>query len=139
MKPRSQRPCYRSAAALHHTAEENTAPYRAVINSSASKCSALPSSTLPSKGGPSIRGPSSRGPSNRVLYIGNLNFPRRRDLLRIFRFYGKIARYWLAKCGSYAFVAYTRPSDANFAKSRLDGYVMETGLKILVDWADVQT
>ena len=78
----------------------------------------------------------------RVLYIGNLHNHSRRDILKLFRFYGPIKRLWVSKCGTYAFIEFRNPSDAHFARCRLNGGTIgehdDKKHRIIVDWADIQ-
>eukprot|EP00116_Pleurobrachia_bachei_P011133 sb/3471395/ len=58
---------------------------------------------------------------NRVVYIGNLSSPDRSTLLNLLRFYGPVRKLWLAKCGTFGFVWFSSSTDANMAKTRLNG------------------
>eukprot|EP00116_Pleurobrachia_bachei_P015240 sb/3475502/ len=74
---------------------------------------------------------------NRVVYIGNLSSPDRSTLLNLLRFYGPVRKLWLAKCGTFGFVWFSSATDANMAKTRLNGAKVGEK-KIIVNWADKQ-
>ena len=92
------------------------------------------------KGGGCYKSPGRA--QKRVLYIGNIQNDSRRDILRAFRFYGPIKRLWVSKCATYAFLEFRDPSDAHFARCRLNGGIIggddDKTHRIIVDWADIQ-
>ena len=73
----------------------------------------------------------------RILYVGNLQDVSRKEIYRMFGFYGTLIRIWLSNCGSFGFVEFAKGGDANFARRRLNGAKIRSNT-LIVDWADVQ-